>query len=615
MALYLVAVNIDRQTAHARAQDGVLTRIAQGIYVDADADISRVVMEHALRIATFLYPKTYLAGITAQIRRPTEDGRLFLSGKRNQRTRIRELEIIQNVAPVAPSTVNVLVEDGLGEMTLAAASLRQRFLEAFRRRSELAAAIDPSARRQMADRLIEQFGSVDQAADALWLVARPNRWTAEAEAAEANLRLLAAGGWQEVNRAELDLTVAWHGRIIGKLTYDGAEWRWSATNDPNLPAIPSLIRPTAPGSLPPFIEALLPEGWLALVLKERNPREMLRSGRRYMSNISILADQADLDTIPPDVVQGRLVHFNEAGLFTGTYRGPARERLDRSFQENLARIYDSPGTPRLSGVQIKAPMFLEADGTLIAAENRPFTHILKPAGTNGFEALPVVEWIGMTLAKAVGFEVPDVALVAMPDGLAPALLVERFDIRRSDNDQHLLAMEDFCSILELPAERKYEGTIERMARRVRSLSTQPEDDLKILFRRALFAWFIGDGDMHLKNLALLKVAEPGAERFRSVRFAPVYDTVTTQVFPGLANDHMALKLNGKDDRLTPKDFLDLARVMELPLQWATTEIAELARRVSAAAFEFGLPAVIAVAWDREFDRIRGTIAERTDVFV
>lgn len=615
MALYLVAVNIDRQTAHARAQDGGLTRITQGIYVDADADVSRVVMEHALRIATFLYPKTYLAGITAQIRRPTEDGRLFLSGKRNQRTRIREFEIIQNVAPDAPSTINLLVEDGLGEMTLTAASARQRFLEAFRRRSELAAAIDPSVRRQMADRLLEEFGSVNKAADALWLVARPNRWTAEAEAAEAYLRLPAAGGWQEVNRAELDLTVAWHGRIIGKLTYDGAEWRWSVTNDPNLPAIPSLIRPTTPGTLPPFIEALLPEGWLALVLKERNPRDMLRSGRRYMSNISIVADPADLDTIPPDVVQGRLVHFNEAGLFTGTYRGPARERLDRSFQENLARIYDSPGTPRLSGVQIKAPMFLEADGTLIAAENRPFTHILKPAGTNGFEALPVVEWIGMTLAKAVGFEVPEVALVAMPDGLAPALLVERFDIRRSDNDQHLLAMEDFCSILELPADRKYEGTIERMARGVRSLSTQPEDDLKILFRRALFAWFIGDGDMHLKNLALLKVAEPGAGRFRSVRFAPIYDTVTTRVFPGLAHDHMALKLNGKDDRLTPKDFLDLARVMELPLQWATAEIAELARRVSAAAFEFGLPARFAVAWDREFNRIRGIIAERTDMFV
>jgi serine/threonine-protein kinase HipA len=615
MALHLVGVNIDRQTAHARAQAGGLIRIVKGIYVDAETDVSRVVREHALRIAAFLYPNTYLAGITAQIRQPTEDGRLFLSGRRNQRTRIREFEIIQNVAPDAPSTVPVLVEDALGEMTLAMASPKQRFLEAFRRQSELAAAIDTSVRRQMADRLIEEFGSADLAADALWRVARPNRWTAEAEAAEAYLRLPAPGGLEIVNQANLNLTVAWHGTTIGSLSHDGAEWRWIATQAPNLVAHPPLIRLSRPGNLPPFIDSLLPEGWLAQVLKDRNPREILRSGRRYMSNISIVADAADLGTIPADVLKGRLAHFSVSGLFTGRYRGPASDRLNKSFQENLAQLFASAGTPRLSGVQIKAPMFLEADGTLIAAVDRPFTHILKPAGTNGFEALPVVEWVGMTLAKSIGFEVPEIALIPMPDGLAPALLVERFDIRRSDNDQRLLAMEDFCSILELPADRKYEGTIERMARGLRSLSTQPEDDLKILFQRALFAWFIGDGDMHLKNMALLKMADPGATTFRSVRFAPVYDTVTTRVFPLLANDHMALKLNGKDDRLTPKDFLELARVMELPLQWASGEIAELARNVSAASLELGLPERLAVDWDREVDRIRSIVAERTDIFV
>ncbi|MFS8115044.1 hypothetical protein QD460_25215 [Rhizobium jaguaris] len=43
-------------------------------------------------------------------------------------------------------------------------------------------------------------------------------------------------------------------------------------------------------------------------------------------------------------------------------------------------------------------------------------------------------------------------------------------------------------------------------------------DLETLFRRALFAWFIADGDMHLKNLALLKIAEPRSHRFTSVQF-------------------------------------------------------------------------------------------------
>ncbi len=70
-----------------------------------------------------------------------------------------------------------------------------------------------------------------------------------------------------------------------------------------------------------------------------------------------------------------------------------------------------------------------------------------------------------------------------------------------------------------------------MARGLRSLSTDPASDLDILFRRAVFVWLIGDGDMHLKNLAVLKVAEVDAKTFTSVRFAPRNDAVTTRACP------------------------------------------------------------------------------------
>ena len=96
--------------------------------------------------------------------------------------------------------------------------------------------------------------------------------------------------------------------------------------------------------------------------------------------------------------------------------------------------------------------------------------------------------------------------------------------------------------------------MERVARAVRPLSTAPEEDLLIVLKRALFAWLIADGDMHLKNMALLKIAEPGDKSFRSVRMAPLYDAVTTRVFPRLEHDRLALKLNGKDDKLRRADF-------------------------------------------------------------
>ena len=277
-----------------------------------------------------------------------------------------------------------------------------------------------------------------------------------------------------------------------------------------------------------------------------------------MSNITITERPEDLAALPADMLAAALASYTKDDVFTGQYAGPGRSDLERDFEENLAQLYAHADMPRLSGVQIKAPMFLDRDGVLRPSLGEPFTHILKPAGTSGFQALPLIEFLCMALGREVGFTAPDTALVPMPGGMPPALLVERFDIRTSPEDTRLMALEDLCSVLDLPSDAKYSGTIERIMRAVRPLSTAPEEDLRLILQRALFAWLIADGDMHLKNLALLKIAEPEASRFESVRLAPLYDAVTTRVFPQLEHDRMALKLNGKDDRLKRADFLRLA---------------------------------------------------------
>ncbi len=151
-------------------------------------------------------------------------------------------------------------------------------------------------------------------------------------------------------------------------------------------------------------------------------------------------------------------------------RAGAFVSIDGSGSLRVERGYARAETPRLSGVQIKAPMSLTEDGALVPAIDQPFTHILKPAGTAGFDMLPIVEWLCLEVGRAAGFETPDAALIAMPDGMPPALFVERFDIRRGPQDQRLLAMEDFYSLLDLPTSAKYDGTIERMARALRPLA-------------------------------------------------------------------------------------------------------------------------------------------------
>ncbi|CAH2404936.1 HipA domain-containing protein [Mesorhizobium ventifaucium] len=612
MSILLVRETIDKRRAHALAAAGELVPLVRGVYAHSGEDIEQAVLDHAVRIARYLYPTAYLSSASAQLLAPTPDGRLFVSGRRNQRTRLRTLEIIQNEAPPHPSTASAVVGDDLGELRIDVSSPRQRFLEAFRLRSEHASAITEPMRAEMAARLIEEYGSPHMASDAVWALARENGWYREGEGAERYLIARRSAAKGPVNKAALDLLVAWHGDPLGRIIHDGFEWRWKPVRRSG----PPLVRQGATGKLPAFIESLLPEGWLAQVLHQRDEREALRRGKRYMSNIAVVESQAELNALPRDKLDTELVAFIDDGRFTGRYLGPSRGEIQETFEHNLAQLFARAETPRLSGVQIKAPMNLGSDGELLPAIDLPFTHVLKPAGTAGFEMLPVVEWLCLELGRAAGFQVPAAALIDMPDGMSPALVVERFDVRRGPTDRRFLALEDFCSVLDLPASAKYDGTIERMARGLRPLSTDPAADIETLFRRAFFAWLIADGDMHLKNLALLKIAESGSKRFDTVRFAPLYDAVTTRVFPGLGGDRMALKLNGKDDRLTRQDFLTLARTIELPVARAEEATGSIAAALRKAVPTLALPSFLerADAAQTAAERVKAIVRDRAEAF-
>ncbi len=60
-----------------------------------------------------------------------------------------------------------------------------------------------------------------------------------------------------------------------------------------------------------------------------------------------------------------------------------RGDIEETFEQELGQLFAQAETPRLSDLQIKAPMSLLADGTLVPAMDRPFTHILKPASVAG----------------------------------------------------------------------------------------------------------------------------------------------------------------------------------------------------------------------------------------
>lgn len=231
----------------------------------------------------------------------------------------------------------------MGEFPVTVSALRQRFLEAFRLRSEHAASIDATMRAAIAVRLIQEYGDAKGAADAVWALARENDWYREGEGAEKYL-LRRTSSVATRNEAAFALTVAWHGVPLGELSHDGFEWRWTPAEDGTV--LPPLIRQTTPGRLPPFIVSLLPEGWFASVFKDPDERVLLREGKRYMSNITIAEKSAELAALPSDLLSTRLSVFMSEGVFTGTYAGPGRSATDQDFEQdspNSSKAQKRPG--------------------------------------------------------------------------------------------------------------------------------------------------------------------------------------------------------------------------------------------------------------------------------
>lgn len=93
----------------------------------------------------------------------------------------------------------------------------------------------------------------------------------------------------------LDLLVAWHDKPLGRLAHDGCEWR----RKPTRRAGPTPVRETTPGKPPALIETLLPEGWLAQMLHDR---EAVRRGHRYMSDITVVSATEDEISLPQDIL-------------------------------------------------------------------------------------------------------------------------------------------------------------------------------------------------------------------------------------------------------------------------------------------------------------------------
>jgi len=169
-------------------------------------------------------------------------------------------------------------------------------------------------------------------------------------------------------------------------------------------------------------------------------------------------------------------------------------------------------------------------------------------GRGEYPGLAVNEYVCMRIAEESGLRVPEFWLSKNED----LFIMRRFDLDSQDPSKKL-GMEDFCVLVGLPAERKYEKSYEIVAKAINLYSTSKQEDLREFFKSLVVTCLVGNGDAHLKNFSMLYTTTKGERRL-----SPAYDIVSTQVY--IPQDQLALKLNKKKIFPNRSDLIEFGNV-------------------------------------------------------
>jgi serine/threonine-protein kinase HipA len=216
----------------------------------------------------------------------------------------------------------------------------------------------------------------------------------------------------------------------------------------------------------------------------------------------------------PDAPGGRY----HAACAEALFGVPGVPRIDFDFLTVNGWAEEHSGRLSISGFQPKAPAALSEDGQSLVLVESGSTHIVKPPHVQHLH-IPQNEHLTMRLARVCGLPVAEHGLIELTDGTI-AYLTRRFDREgRAGKRTHVV---DFCQLANLPPEDKESTTTEECARLARAYATQ--DTPAALFRLFVFAYWVRNGDLHLKNLMLLRRPDG------TYSLAPAYDLLCTEPY-------------------------------------------------------------------------------------
>jgi serine/threonine-protein kinase HipA len=634
MAIYAPTEETSQAALRKRAERGGLRPLYRGVYTDElDSPEAEIVRENILAIAAVLAPDYQLSHRSAAVRGLVGD-LLFMSGpgKPGRHIDLPGARIVRLPALPAPEYDRVPAPTGVIRGTDGPAE------EPYIRISTPLQTIFECLGRTRA--YAEKALPDEQIAELISRLSETDRQRAERFAVRNGLRReylryqqlsFGIAEAETIRLAEPEATeLYYYGWRVGRLVYLGAG-EYQFTYDDAWPMQLSKQLPLRHGSvsyegrrMPSFFENCLPEGWTESVVLASNKlsREdlfgLLTTTRKYLSNFTL----RPLGIPDADLIYDAL----EVKLDDLLRTAPGTVQMVEAIGEEPAdpllwRKTRADGPLRLSGVQAKLPVSLTASGAAPALRlgdlRNPCTHILKvPAHEH--PGLIENEWATMELARRIGLPVAPVAMVEFAPETryrGRSLLVERYDIpTRAALDQggtqlRLGLQEDACSLLLLRRDEKYATSYERIAAALLDAGLSREvrgDGMWRYLQVVLFSWMVGNGDLHAKNISVLRRFRPGRPGeppvLEHLELTPFYDLVNTRLH--IPNDDFALPLEGRRANLSLRDVQRLAARWDTPKDAVRREAERMAGEVQGVLpsilEESGLPREIQ-------DRYRGIV--------
>lgn len=346
-----------------------------------------------------------------------------------------------------------------------------------------------------------------------------------------------------------ELIVLLGGNVVGKVvqnkqgrlkfTYDDA-WRKAEGAYPLSLSMPLAASEHGHAVIDAFIWGLLPDNEFVLTQWAKKFQVSARNAFALISNVGEDCAGAVQFALPERV--DKVLGAGE-GDVEWIDEGEIAKRLAALRADHSAwRRPQDTGQFSLAGAQPKSALLFDDGRWGVPSGSMPTTHILKPP-TGEFDGHAENEHFCLSLARRLGLPAASSAIMRFGDEIA--IVVERYDRRRTNKGIVRIHQEDVCQALGVPPTGKYQneggpGVVD-IVNLLRESSTSPNEDIETMIKSMALNWLIAGADAHAKNYSLLIGAGGRA------RLAPLYDIASALPYQefDLQKLKLAMKIGGE----------------------------------------------------------------------